>query len=247
MKRLLLLSVCLLLAVAVSAQASFIGQTVTEQDGPVTVSAAVTSYSSTLDLVKINITGITGISQYISALEGVWTAVGGGIALNTAASQPDIGDPWNLYTVQGQDTAPAPQSWINETSDDNALSNGNPAYLGTSLGTDSNSGVPLFASFADGYFSTGTASMPRGTGSSSKTLFATLYVQDTVTSLSFGDEGVGPNGTFPSQVFIFNDTMARNEHFTIGAVALSTPEPSTMLLLASGLMGLLCYAWRKRK
>ena len=27
----------------------------------------------------------------------------------------------------------------------------------------------------------------------------------------------------------------------------STPEPSTLVLLASGLIGLLCYAWRKRR
>jgi hypothetical protein len=28
---------------------------------------------------------------------------------------------------------------------------------------------------------------------------------------------------------------------------LSTPEPGTLMILASGLVGLLCYAWRKRK
>jgi hypothetical protein len=237
-----------MLAVAVSAQASFIGQTITEQDGPVTVAAVVTSYSSTLDKVAINITGITG-GSYLTGIEGVWTAVGGGIALNNEVSQPSIGDPWNLYTVQGQDGATGPQSWINEASDTNALSNGNPAYEGTSLGNDSNSGVPLYASFADDYFSTSTASMPRGSGASSKTLFATLYVQDSVTSLSFGDEGLGPNGTSPSEVYVYNNVLGQTqaEHFTVGAVTLSTPEPSTMLLLASGLMGLLCYAWRKRK
>jgi sorbitol-specific phosphotransferase system component IIA len=27
----------------------------------------------------------------------------------------------------------------------------------------------------------------------------------------------------------------------------STPEPGTLAILASGLIGLVCYAWRKRK
>ena len=29
--------------------------------------------------------------------------------------------------------------------------------------------------------------------------------------------------------------------------AVATPEPSTLLLAATGLLGLLAYAWRKRK
>ena len=35
-----------------------------------------------------------------------------------------------------------------------------------------------------------------------------------------------------------------NQHLSVGA---AVPEPSTLLLAAAGLMGLLAYAWRKRK
>jgi autotransporter-associated beta strand protein len=35
-----------------------------------------------------------------------------------------------------------------------------------------------------------------------------------------------------------------NQHLSVGA---AVPEPSTLLLAAMGLVGLLCYAWRKRK
>ncbi|MBU4273300.1 MAG: PEP-CTERM sorting domain-containing protein [Planctomycetes bacterium] len=35
---------------------------------------------------------------------------------------------------------------------------------------------------------------------------------------------------------------------SIDAVSITTiPEPSALALLATGLVGLLCYAWRKRK
>ena len=35
-----------------------------------------------------------------------------------------------------------------------------------------------------------------------------------------------------------------NQHVSLGA---AVPEPSTLLLAAAGLVGLLAYAWRKRK
>ena len=35
-----------------------------------------------------------------------------------------------------------------------------------------------------------------------------------------------------------------NQHLSVGA---AVPEPSTLLLAAAGLLGLLAYAWRKRK
>jgi hypothetical protein len=35
--------------------------------------------------------------------------------------------------------------------------------------------------------------------------------------------------------------------FTAAKQAMPTPEPSTLVLLAAGLAGLLAYAWRKRR
>jgi hypothetical protein len=37
------------------------------------------------------------------------------------------------------------------------------------------------------------------------------------------------------------------DNVRVTATPTATPEPSTLVLLASGLIGLLAYAWRKRK
>ena len=52
-------------------------------------------------------------------------------------------------------------------------------------------------------------------------------------SMSFGDETGGGSGS------------ANWDYVNVNPV--STPEPSTLTLLVMGLIGLLCYAWRKRK
>jgi len=55
--------------------------------------------------------------------------------------------------------------------------------------------------------------------------------------------GSWSNGTNPNGGWGFNLSQSMGGSFTIPPI----PEPSTLLLLASGLVGLLCYAWRKRR
>lgn len=243
MKRLLLLSVCLMLVGAVSAQAGFLASVpiLIEQDGPATLSATISAYSSSLDQVTINITGITG-GSYIAALEGVFTVGStdgnGGFAADGVPGD-DLGQGSVAQTPPGN-----PQTWLHYPSDVAALSNGNPAYFTDTGQSDPGSGFELYSAFADAFYSTTTTKMPRASGNSAQTLLATFFVSDaTTTSITFGPEAAGPSGTFDSAVGIY-DGATLSEHFTFGA---TTPEPSTLVLLASGLVGLLCYAWRKRK
>jgi hypothetical protein len=214
MKRLLFLTVCLMLVGAVSAQAELIGQAISEQDGPVTVSAVGTSYNSDLDKIVISVAGITG-GSYVSAIEGVWsvTGPGAGIAL--------------------------PLSSIHEKYELGTLSNGNQPYMVDTGNSDPESGCELYSSFAGAWYSINAVDMPCYPGTAAQTWLAVIFVTKSTTELTFGDES-GPYHS--SQVAILGDTT-HPEHFTVGAV----PEPSTIVLLASGLMGLLCYAWRKRK
>jgi probable HAF family extracellular repeat protein len=44
---------------------------------------------------------------------------------------------------------------------------------------------------------------------------------------------------------LYNNSTNAQRAFTL--IAVPAPEPSTLLLVATGLLGLLAYAWRKRK
>ena len=199
MKRFLLLSVCLVLVGALSAQAELLGPLPVASDGPVTVTAVGTSFDANLDKVVFSVSSITG-GSYVAGIEGVFTAVGGGIVVYSLAD-----------TVRGQGGVVGPESWIAEDYQTGSLSNGNPAYLGTQIGTDPTSGFGEYSSLADAWYSISTADMPRATGTADQTVLAVLFVTKSTTNLIFGDES---DPFHSSQIGIYGPG-AFNEHFMI--------------------------------
>jgi len=241
MKRLLLLCVSLMLVGAVSAQAGFLSDyqasmvTMT-QNGPGQLSYSVSSYDATLDQVTVSLTGIAGGAApngpYIAVLEGVFN-VGSTDGLGGFAADGSTGDSTSLGQLS------APLTWINESSNIGNLSNGGSAFMTGPVGSPVD-GLGIYTAFADTYSSLSTSAMPRTNGTSNNAKVAVFYVTDaTTTSVNFVDE---TPSTYHSVVAFYGMPSAA-EHFSIYV----TPEPSTIMLLASGLMGLLCYAWRKRK
>ena len=69
----------------------------------------------------------------------------------------------------------------------------------------------------------------------------TIYTDDILKTVQSDGPIVGNN--LYVGVIIGTGTYADNVRLDISEV----PEPSTLVLLASGLVGLLAYAWRKRK
>ena len=82
--------------------------------------------------------------------------------------------------------------------------------------------------------STGPRQAPAWRCSTKVTNISTWNLEEALGIDNNGDivgEGVNPSGQLDA--FLLTPTV--------------TPEPSTLLLAASGLVGLLAYAWRKRK
>ncbi len=62
------------------------------------------------------------------------------------------------------------------------------------------------------------------------------------------DTGVAPPGLAETMTSI--DTITDTVHYAFRGIALAptaVPEPGSIVLLVTGLLGLLCYAWRRRK
>jgi autotransporter-associated beta strand protein len=68
---------------------------------------------------------------------------------------------------------------------------------------------------------------------------------DLVAGLKLGDAWMTAPGTYGSSA---SGATYQNDAFFIGTGTVSfVPEPGAIVLLATGLIGLLAYAWRKRK
>jgi len=128
---------------------------------------------------------------------------------------------------------PAPASYLSFTT---KIDNATWERAALAGATSPATGMNMYTNFSGGWYSgsdvdwVGVRTNPAGNGRPFTTAYVTAGGDFTFTCTG-APHGIGTQGG------------------TFGIVKFDTsvPEPGTIMLLATGLMGLLCYAWRKRK
>jgi len=209
---------------------------------------------SSLDEIDIYLTAEpTGVAagNQMQLLEGTWSASGGalganaGIALVQTVTTTGKGgttySDWRQFTgltpSQSAGYAASYPSWVDF--DTVNIPNGAAAnFWNESLtGYTSPEGVPIASNFSGSWITTGATDKP--VGAEVATFFVTHGAE-----LDFAGHFGNPGGYYAGG-FGFTNSITVGGGFSCNAA--TTPEPSTIILAASGLIGLLCYAWRKRR
>jgi hypothetical protein len=233
-----ILGICVVLCGAMVADASIIPG---NNDGyNLTFSANVTTFNASFDRVDLYMTGLLGPATAgtgINIIEGTWSMVGGGtynLASDAAIAgySGDIGPKtWVDFTDSGLGASGlallAPYGQVGPCSFIGFASSAN--WLGTGRPTEAGEAYPWFAA---NWNSGGSSYIAPGVADTATTRFARFYV---------------PTGTATHILFTgkigFNYGGGTVESGTLSFV----PEPGTVALLISGVVGLAVYAWRKRK
>ena len=219
MKRVLLLSACVLLGLACVAQAEVLSTTYT---GPVSFSATRDASNPNYDKVTIVISGFPGsnIADKLTALSGQWSV------LSTTPGVTGTGFFLNSDSTDDTDNTNKATTYINLPSNTGTLRDGSTPAFTVATGTG------VYSAFADSWYSGATTKFLAVNAN-----VAVLEVTKGWTDITLGAINTG-NWSALSTVAL--GALPASIHVTI-------PEPGTIALLGCGLVGLVAYAWRKRK
>jgi hypothetical protein len=262
MRRSLILGLCIVLCGAMVAQADYLASW-TGADAPLvgSVSYSVTSIGSSIDAVKVYFSApvtISGTADACQFMEGTWTANQGYWLGNTAENQASTLDGVSVsksgtsYHMTISNAAGTGNSYMNfDTAinqsywelDDNGNAGQMTYWAGGWVASYNGSYNPANGGWQEPdtrlSYNGGSLASTNGSGSLDRTMLATFYVTDGTTLKFAGTPGWGGWG--------FSNSVNLHGSVSVYAHVAPLPEPSMMVLAASGLIGLLCYAWRKRR
>jgi len=246
----MILGVCIVLCGAMAAQAELVNVTY----GATTYAGAI-SYTRTsnvmsgIDMIQVyfasNGIEIMDPGQKLQLFEGNFATFYSADNINVLS-----GPAGTLRTAEGVQSQATRGNTppFDPQGDGDWISYTNRTYRTTDL-------IPNFYSFVNFPTSTGSLTPTSLWVETASSLAGSWYTSSNGTKL--GDngliaqlyvgtkDGVTFTGTSGWGGWGFSGSGNLHGNFTIPAQ--TTPEPSTLLLAASGLIGLLCYAWRKRR
>jgi hypothetical protein len=167
------------------------------------------------------------------------------IVQDLSVSNPDLGVLHAGYTWTLSLTVAIPKAGAANLDTNGGISNGTSAGITFGFGD-----IDATAQFTGSAFNTNYSNDGSLAAGSVHTLTAVLNSDDPTNvngGISFDQTGTYWDG---DRIGLFIDISGPNTmvtDFAITRTANAVPEPSTLVLLASGLVGLLAYAWRKRK
>jgi hypothetical protein len=238
---LLTVAICAVLCAATGASADSIAGTLTGGSDSVTVSVS-----------RITNTGVSGVDELIFKINSITAPVNTISTISALPTQPNASATWTAVGSGQIALSSANASWYSNTTapfpndtDDYGTGYGAPqTYVNLEVTTapDARTAAAPQSTFGsyNGYTYKGY-SMFYGNW------YLPATPADAADYPTVGSILAGIYVSSGSDVSFTGGFGLTNNDFVSGSFSSVVPEPSTLALLASGLVGLLAYAWRKRK